>query len=298
MSTPMPSPPPDIVTAVLQVVRAASAPLTADAIQQSLSDGCSCNSKELTRILRSETASGHIGRWQPGPRSRKERFWEPEESGYIRKRVLAALTAQPFTRRALLEKMKKDAVAYAGTTLGRLVNTTVEGLVKEKKLHLLPPSGPYHSWRYSLTPADPRNYLTAVKKALDQVCRKLKKTGVTPEDVLAVLADMAGVSLSLHHPETSPAPEAILNMVLTAIPQLDPQAMRQAPIWIPDLRQYLKLPKSTFDRAILTLAEQGKVFLNRHAHPAQMTDAEKETMIPDGQGNFYVVVVMRKNSGH
>ena len=75
-----------------------------------------------------------------------------------------------------------------------------------------------------------------------------------------------------------------------------PSAAKQAPVWLPDLRNALDLSKDTFDRAVLILAKQGKVFLNKHAHPAQMTDTEKETMIADGQGNYYVVVVLREGN--
>lgn len=292
---------PDTPAAIRQMVTTAAAPLTAEVIYQNLPGGYASGKKELTGILRSEVQSGRLFRWQPGPRSRKERFWHQEESGYIQERILASLAAQPLTRQALLEKMKKNVVAYAGTTLTKLINTTVESLVKGKTLYLLPPFGRYRSLRYSRTPADPRNYLAAVRKEFELVCRKLKKAGVTPDDILTALVDMTGFSLSLHPPDTLSTSkskemlsEVLLNTVLASISQLDPKALHQAPIWIPDLRQYLKLPKTTFDRAILTLAERGKVFLNRHAHPAQMTDAEKETMIPDDQGGYYVVVVLRR----
>ncbi len=301
MSTPEVFSLPDLSAVILQIVKTASTPLTADAIYQNLPGGYFLKNKDVIKILQSETASGRLFHWQPGPRSRKERFWHQEESGYIQERILASLTAQPLTRQALLEKMKKNAVSYAGTTLAKLINTTVESLVKGKTLHLLPPSGRYRSLRYSRIPADPRNYLSAVRKEFERACRRLKKTGLTPEDILTALMDMTGFSLSLHPPGTlsTSKPEevlsdALLNTVLASIAQLDPKALHQAPIWIPDLRQYLKLPKATFDRAILALAERGKVFLNRHAHPAQMTDAEKETMIPDGQEGYYVVVVLRR----
>ncbi|MBI5592930.1 MAG: hypothetical protein HY881_20880 [Deltaproteobacteria bacterium] len=58
----------------------------------------------------------------------------------------------------------------------------------------------------------------------------------------------------------------------------------------------MNLPKDVFDRELLTLAKTGKIFFNRHAHPIQMNEKEKSEMIPDGEGNYYVVAVIREES--
>jgi hypothetical protein len=87
-----------------------------------------------------------------------------------------------------------------------------------------------------------------------------------------------------------------MNKFIKAMIDLEPKAKRQAPIWIPDLRKKMNLSKDVFDRELLTLATTGKIFFNRHAHPIQMNDKEKSEMIPDGEGNYYVVAVIREGS--
>lgn len=69
------------------------------------------------------------------------------------------------------------------------------------------------------------------------------------------------------------------------------------PVFLADLRELLPgMSKNDFDQAILTMAENG-YFLTKHFHPAQATDAEKESFfIPDGEGNFYIAINPRDDA--
>lgn len=214
-----------------------------------------------------------------------------------------------LTQTDLLENVKKDAVPCTKTRLTRIVNTTLTVLIKEKTLFEIPPWGSYKKSRYAAHPPDLKLYLDKTRKEFDRTGRKLKKAGIGTEQVFAAFEKMLSLSRTavsssgvddketfqpiLPEPDIS---ETVLNRIVKTMLRIVPGAAKQAPVWIPDLRNALDLPKYTFDRAILTLAKQGTVFLNKHAHPAQMTDAERETMIAEGQGNFYVVVVLREGN--
>jgi len=56
----------------------------------------------------------------------------------------------------------------------------------------------------------------------------------------------------------------------------------------------MHLSKHEFDQAVLKLAGDGKIYLDRHAHPAQLSPTEREEMVTDHTDACYVVAVMRK----
>ena len=63
------------------------------------------------------------------------------------------------------------------------------------------------------------------------------------------------------------------------------------PVLLADLRKRLpEMNKSSFDKTILDLAKSGEYFLTRHFYPGNSTEQEKELMIPDGAGNFFIAI--------
>ena len=75
-----------------------------------------------------------------------------------------------------------------------------------------------------------------------------------------------------------------------------------APVLLADLRQHLPgMSKSSFDKAILYLQQSGEYFLTRHFYPGNSTEQEKELMIPDGAGNFFIAInplIIDRNTGN
>jgi hypothetical protein len=294
---------PETLTVVMKILERSFMPLTADEIHQDIPVLYQLKKQDMIGLLQRQARAGTLHRWSAGPGSRKERFWHQDEAFYFQDRILSALSRQMLTKTDLLDNVKKDAVPCSKTLLTRIVNTTLTVLIKEKTLFEIPPWGSYKKSRYAAHPPDLKVYLEKTRKEFDRVCRKLKKTGIGDDQVFAAFENMlpllraAGVDnrndlpSTLHEPDIS---EGILIRIVKTMIRIVPGAGKQAPVWIPDLRNALDLPKDTFDRAVLNLAKQGKVFLNKHAHPAQMTDSEKETMIADSQGNYYVVVVLRE----
>jgi hypothetical protein len=300
---------PETLAVVKKIIERSVEPLTADEIHQDIPGLYQLKKPDMVILLQKETAAGAFHRWPAGPGSRKERFWHQEETAYFKGRILSALARQMLTKNDLLDNVKKEAVPCSKIQLTRIVNTTLAALIKEKTLFEIPPWGSYKKSRYAAHPPDLKMYLVKARKEFDRVCQKLKKSGIGAEPVFAAFEKMLSLSQAassppaaanrenfqtpLTEPEVS---EAVLDRIVRTMLKIAPGAAKQAPVWIPDLRNALDLPKKTFDRAIRNLSKQGIVFLNKHAHPAQMTDAEKETMIADGQGNYYVVVVLREGN--
>jgi len=75
-----------------------------------------------------------------------------------------------------------------------------------------------------------------------------------------------------------------------------------APVLLADLRKHLPgMSKSSFDKAILYLQQSGEYFLTRHFYPGNSTEQEKELMIPDGAGNFFIAInplIIDRDSGN
>ncbi|GEM_PF-1422539 len=301
---------PETLMVAKKIIERSVKPITADEIHQDIPGLYQLKKQDLVRLLQREAGYGTIHRWPAGSGSRKERFWHQDETSYFQDRILSVLSRQMLTKTVLLENVKKDAVPCSKTHLTRIVNTTLAALIKEKTLFEIPPWGSFKKSRYAAHPPDLKLYLDKTRKEFDRICQKLKKAGIGTEQVFAAFEKMLPLSRTAASPSEEvdnketfqpilPEPdvsETVLTRIVKTMLRIVPGAAKQAPVWIPDLRNALDLPKSAFDRAILTLAKQGTVFLNNHAHPAQMNDSEKETMIADGQGNYYVVVVLREGN--
>ncbi len=56
------------------------------------------------------------------------------------------------------------------------------------------------------------------------------------------------------------------------------------------------MSKEAFDAAVMEIVRSEKYFLNRHHHPAQSSEQEKDGFIPDGAGNYYITINPRDNA--
>ncbi len=77
--------------------------------------------------------------------------------------------------------------------------------------------------------------------------------------------------------------------------RIEPGADRGALIGARDLRRAARLEKQAFDQAVLDLARQGRLSLHRHDYPASLSPAEREDLVADGAGAFYVGLALRRN---
>ena len=64
-----------------------------------------------------------------------------------------------------------------------------------------------------------------------------------------------------------------------------------------DLRRsmdFQNVEKSSFDQAVLRLADQGKVALHRHDFPAGLSTEDCAELVTDATGDFYVGIALRQ----
>ena len=62
-----------------------------------------------------------------------------------------------------------------------------------------------------------------------------------------------------------------------------------------ELRRSVGLAKSDFDRVVLSLAVKGKVALHHHDFPSSLSPEEREELVRDEQGTYYVGIVPKES---
>jgi glycosyltransferase A (GT-A) superfamily protein (DUF2064 family) len=77
---------------------------------------------------------------------------------------------------------------------------------------------------------------------------------------------------------------------------IEPGANRGALVGARDLRRAAKLEKQSFDRAVMELARQGRLSLHRHDYATSLSAAERDELVTDGAGTYYVGMALRNGA--
>jgi hypothetical protein len=141
---------------------------------------------------------------------------------------------------------------------------------------------------FGSTSPDPRPYLAPL---LSDAIRKTVKKGFREEEVRAALRRLVRESGDADQPTTEDPGQIIRRTIL----ELNPRAKDGALVYIPHVRVAVgtRLDKDAFDRMLLALLSQERVQLQAHPVPAQLTADEKQAMVPDGRGSYYMAVGLR-----
>ncbi len=307
----------DTVAVVLKILQRAQKPLTVKDIARQLPGPYKLDDTQLAKVLTEQVCQGTIYQWLP-LRAQK-RFWLHNPAEYARQQALAILSKQPLSRPKLRDALKKSLFGCSESKARELGSKILKALLKERHVFEHPPAGRQRSSRFSANPPDPALYLGKVKKEFEAVCKKLARSGISPEHIFQAASSILAPSLS--HPSgnagfqptlsvdkdvgvpslqstalplsETPRVQDLPNQIVAKIVEVEPAARQQALVSVPALRTALNVPKKEFDQAILALAGEGKIFLHRHVDPAQMTDEKRRQMVADGEGNYYMGIVLR-----
>ncbi len=85
-----------------------------------------------------------------------------------------------------------------------------------------------------------------------------------------------------------PVPVKVPNLIKLA-KEIEP--VSNVPVSIADLRNRAGMKKKEFDLEVLRLVKKEKAFVQNHAHPIQMTDAQRKAAVTDGK-SFYIGFVV------
>ena len=194
----------------------------------------------------------------------------PEDA--VRETVLRVLGGEPQSEGALRKAVTRPVASRVGEVLARLVT--------DGQVYRHPPIGRTKTPLYGLAPPDPLRYLAPM---LDRVVRDGLALGFDEGRVKAAITRFAGGTGD--------------GTVRAAILQLNPGAAEGALVYVPHLRVALgsHFPdKAAFDRALLGLLATGQIQLQAHPVPSQLNPEEKDAMVPDGRGSYYMAVGLRQ----
>ncbi|MFO0959162.1 MAG: hypothetical protein U0800_17320 [Isosphaeraceae bacterium] len=283
---------------LLERIRGQDAAATVAAILKGLDKTLGRSKADLIGLLEGLHASGEIHR-HGTPKTPKYHHESP--AAMIGRSIVAAASGPTGMTWADLKKrpvLKKD-IKLVPARQGEAIR---DELVREGRIYLWPRTTPKGAERFSTSPPDPVEYLGPL---LDQFRGQLKAlagrfpAGLVTADRLERAAGQALLKLGEARP-VDPGPPGSAGdpalQILDAMRRADPATSSGAPITFDRLRPLLAGPlagKAAFDEAVLRLGMQGLVSLHRHDFPAGQSEAEREQMVPDGRGGYYVTISRR-----
>jgi len=259
----------------LRALRRASQPLTVTELEKVIPRSAMKSKKDLPEILKQMVNAGQI-------RSHKARssvYWLPSLEDQASARILKALSENPLTRTELKSKLRSLLAGWPPPKRDEML----AALIKEKRVHEVSPlTGKIEllSARPELTPRD------YIRLALQMAVTKLKPLGFTAEQVFATAQDLLQRELTADKPRVE-FDQAILERMI----QLKLAVANGATISLSELRRSLAAEssvKSSFDQAVLRMAEQGTIVLHRHDYAASLSRRELDTLVSDERGNYFI----------
>ena len=163
----------------------------------------------------------------------------------------------------------------------KLIGEVLNGLKNSRRLYQYPKLR--GTVKYSPNPPAAAPYMTALKKEFNALLSRLSPAGITRDQILAELSGVA--------PPVPPVPAV----------DFEPQVLeklkgRPGGLSISELRVSLggqDDAKPGFDRAVLSLYRTHRVYLDRHTDPSALTDSDRQALVPDETGNYYIGITLR-----
>jgi hypothetical protein len=299
----------DVVEVLTRALDREDEPLSAGQLRGKLSGPYKLKADQLGQVLEEEVAAGKIHRFAPY-KSKVPRYWTRDPDQYARAMILKSLGKRPQPQSELLRGLKAPLKGYSEDRLRQSIQALkAEGQVRELP-HFVRSRA---ARRLGLQPPEPREY---IQDALDWIAKELKDVTRPQllEAAISLLQDRPSEEGRLEgeggpastpqaasddrpeSPRTSPPQADLEGLILDQMAEVEPAALNGALVSLRDLRRSLEfkdIDKSTFDRAVLRLADSGRVALHRHAHPDVLTEQERGEMIADGRGGYFIGIARR-----
>ncbi len=296
---------PDAIAVVLKIVQRAKEPVTIDNIQKELPGPFKIDVSSLTAVLDEQVQGGQVYEWMAKRPHR--RFWNCDPESYAREKLLEILSHQALTLREMEDALQRRMFGCSKTKVGEFRKRLLNSFVKDGLVLKHPLQPRKRAYRYGVKPPDPEPYLGKAAKEFETIYNnKLKKVRISLEAALEAFRGLLLPDAETHvtvvkeeapdqaPPSPPPTPsQDFQKLILDKIIEIEPGARQQNLVSIRNLRAAIGWAKDVFDETILGLAGEGKIFLHRHVYPWEMTDEEREQMVKDGQGNYYMGLVLR-----
>lgn len=287
-----PPPVPEVREAALSVMRRTLEPVTAKQLTVLLKATFRIDEVVLGPILDECVTRGELHAIPGATPKGKPRYWDRDLFEFGRGLIVKTLDNKGPLPKA---KVKAAVKVLESAPFER----AFQSLIDSRRVCEHPPVGKSKVVKYGTRPPAPELYLKDVGTQLAKVVSQLTAVGVE-RDVLqqAVLQLVAESGLSIPSGDSSRGESAVSPAVpldlMLLMRQVEPGADRGALVSSRDLRRVANLDKAEFDRAVLALAQQGRLMLHRHDHASQLSAAERDELVTDGAGHYYVGMALRR----
>ncbi len=285
----------DVTTIIIKIIEKAYEPLTLNTIEKNIPQMYRIDKKKVSFILKNLVNKQSLFNWPP--KRGKKRFWNKDPDIHSLNKTLEILSNTPLTRTELQNRLQSVMFSCSKSKAEEIRKKNITSLIKEKRIFQLPLLVRQKAARFSTDLPDPALYLIKLKTDFFKICDKLTKAGLTADEIYtSVCEELTPLSLSESKKESSLLNKAGQNkplnyeeIIIKKIFEIEPDPKKQTLISIEKLRDKTNIPDDVFDKNILILADKGKIWLHRHAYPA---NAKKKEVVID-KDNYYMGVVIR-----
>lgn len=295
---PLPPPTPEARDNIVTVLRSTAEPQMAKPLAKLLAPPFQIPAAELEPILEELAALGKLHIFPPKTAKGKRRYWDRDLIEFGRLTIRKILeTKRPQPEAALRKALKGCDDAQCTRIL--------ESALAAHELWRHPPVGKSKKELLGSRPPAPALYLRDVADQLTGTVRRLLEAHVPRDEIRRALVQLVeGAGIPFGPMTGAPAgrnagpalPTAACDL-FALMRRIEPGADRGALVSARDLRRAARLEKQEFDRAALELARQGRLSLHRHDYPAALSAADRDDLIADGQGTYYVGLALRGGDG-
>lgn len=273
-------------------IRETVEPVTARQLSTLLSMASKIPESVLVPILDECVATGRIHSFSPATAKGKPRYWDRDLIEWSRLSIERSV-----------QKKGPQTVAKLRTMNNGLSDPqfkqVFQSLIETGRLREHPPVGKSKTLKYGTEPPACEPYLKDVGKSLARIVSQLTSAGVDSQTLakaVAVCLKEAGIPTSLNGSEaTRDANVGLADLdLLMLMKQIEPGAERGALVTARELRRAANLDKLRFDQSVLELARQGRIMLHRHDHAAGLSVSERDELVTDGAGAYYVGMALRR----
>jgi len=272
---------------IIKLFSQSGQPKTVKEIRKQLPGPFKIPEDQLSELLTNLIIKRNLFEW-PSKGKGAKRFWTRSLSTeFISDKVLQALSEKPLTTPELKKVLNKRVFGLPQKTIEPVVQTLMEdGTV------LLHPKTVGLKVKLGLQPPDPQPYLRKVEKELSQVMKILAPCRVSPKEIWEALFKSINIvgdpSVGLETGQEVTLEEEILTKMI----EVEPQAPYGALVSLRHLRQTLNMEKGIFDRMMIDMAQKNKLILHRHSFPQGLSEEERNLLVDDQKGNWYVGAVL------
>jgi len=287
---------PELRAHLLTLIQSTAEPVTASQVAKLLVAPWKLSEARLTPILEELVAAQSLRPFPAKTAKGKGRYWDRDEVELGCLLIDGLLAKKGPQSLADLRKAAKQVTEEA-------FQAAFQKRIAGNQLFEYP-TPPKKKTVFGSQPPSPEPYLRDIGVQLTKIVAQLIAAKVPPAALRRALLEIldatgvAGVSApaastATTKPEISTQPPLVDLVSLMRI--IEPAADNGALVPARELRRVANLEKNSFDQAVLGLARQGRLMLHRHDFASGLSDAERQELVTDGAGTYYVGMALRRD---